>query len=365
MTQSCPHCGNGKGVCGDGGQWARNSNYVDYYRGSKKTWTAGTVVPVSIVITAHHKGHFEVSVCDKVITSAVADAQACLDSWILERASPEEAGITDCQAGDSRAACQPVDARHPERFYLPPGSGGGTYYVKVPSGLSCEVCTLLWRWWTANSCIPAPDYGCFAQILSSKGYNAGSWGLGGGCPAGGCNRCGCGEEFRNCADITIRPSDGGTFPPTTPWTIPPTTTTTTLFGTTCMRNENCVENAWCRNDAYIPWCRANIGTCPFPQCIFGVPGGTQTSTTTTKAPTTQGVTVAPTTRTTTTTTSTVLATCRATALGLQHGATDERCASACDMLVLSEWPCAGTLCVCPSSGRASFMDIRPTRSTPE
>mmetsp|Transcript_24412 Transcript_24412/g.44236 ORF Transcript_24412/g.44236 Transcript_24412/m.44236 type:complete len:395 (-) Transcript_24412:171-1355(-) len=361
-TQSCPHCGNGNGVCGDGGQWARDSDYVNFYRGSQKTYTAGSVVPVEVKITAHHKGHFEISICDRVITSAVTDAQACLDKWILERASPEEAGLTDCQPNDARGGCQPVDPRHPERFYLPPGSGTYKWYVKVPAGLVCEVCTMQWRWWSANSCIPGSDYACFKEDLRASGYNADAWGLGSSCPGGGCDRCGCGEEFRNCADITIQPGDGGTFPPTTSWSIPPTTTTTTLPGSVCMRNEDCVANAWCRNDAYISWCQANSATCPSPQCIFGVPGGTTPTTTWTEATTASTTTLSTTTSTMTTTasvtTTTVLSSCKAAPGSSQYGATDERCQTACDMLKFGEFPCAGILCTCPTEFLA---EIRPAK----
>merc|ERR1712050_354876 len=149
-------------------------------------------------------------------------AQACLDTWVLERASPEEAGLTDCVMGDKRPACQPVDPRHKERFYVPPpnfdGSNTHRFHLKLPMGLKCAACTLQWRWWSANSCIPAPDYACFGSELAAKGYSAASWGLGNSCPGGGCDRCGCGEEFRNCADVQIVPS--GPTPPPTP--MPPT-----------------------------------------------------------------------------------------------------------------------------------------------
>ncbi|CAE7347643.1 unnamed protein product [Symbiodinium natans] len=228
----CPHCGNGNGICGDGNQWPSDSNYVNAGGPPVRTWTSGTIVEVTIRITAHHKGHFEFSVCEQQISSSLANAQSCLDKWILERASPQEAGLTDCGSNDRRAGCQPLDTRHPERFYLPPGgfSPSGqdlhTFYLKVPVGLQCTACTLQWRWWSANSCIPAPDYGCFAQELSSNGYRPSDWGVGNTCPGGGCNRCGCGEEFRNCADIQIV-SGGGT---TATVTSAPTTTTTTTRG---------------------------------------------------------------------------------------------------------------------------------------
>ena len=71
-----------------------------------------------------------------------------------------------------------------------------------------------WRWWSANSCIPGADYACFKQELESNGFTASNWGLGNSCPGGGCSRCGCGEEFRNCIDISIAPNNGSTPVPT-------------------------------------------------------------------------------------------------------------------------------------------------------
>jgi len=234
QSSNCQHCLNGPQLCGA-------SDATDAYKGPVVTWKEGSVVEVTIAVTAHHKGHYEFSICDKVITSSLAGAQACLDAHILERASAADAGIRDCQPGDRRAACQPIDERHRERFYLPPPgfspSGGNThtFYLKLPAGLKCEACTMQWRWWSANSCIPAPDYACFRDVLQSNGYsNADSWGLTNwavkSCPGGGCNRCGCGEEFRNCVDISIEGAQGGSVPvpaPPAPTTPAPTTATTT------------------------------------------------------------------------------------------------------------------------------------------
>eukprot|EP00928_Gymnodinium_smaydae_P065292 TRINITY_DN4845_c0_g1_i2.p1 TRINITY_DN4845_c0_g1~~TRINITY_DN4845_c0_g1_i2.p1 ORF type:complete len:661 (-),score=49.64 TRINITY_DN4845_c0_g1_i2:454-2436(-) len=262
----CPHCGNGNGICGDGNQWPRDSDYLNFYQGPVTTWRAGTVVAVETKITAHHKGHFEFSICDQVITSALANPQACLDKWILERASPEEAGLTDCEPGDKRAGCQPIDPRHPERFYLPPPgfspSGGNThrFYLKIPAGFKCTACTMQWRWWSANSCIPAPDYGCFASELTSNGFtNAASWGLGGACPGGGCNRCGCGEEFRNCVDVSVLASSGEpetTQPPVSTTVVPTTKSVATTTATVPSGGgETCVSKTvlTCINDKSSFW----------------------------------------------------------------------------------------------------------------
>ncbi|CAJ1434349.1 unnamed protein product [Effrenium voratum] len=234
-NQWCPHCGNGAGICGDGGQWRSDSNYVDAGSDPVRKWTAGTVEEVTVRITAHHMGHFEFSICNQEITSSLANAQGCLDSFILERASKEELGLT-CVPNDKRPGCQPLDTRHPERFYLPPGGfspdGSNVHKIslKVPANLQCQHCTLQWRWWSANSCTPGEDYGCYAEVLSQNGYTPSDWFKASGCPStgeyAGCTRCGCGEEFRNCADIEVVSGSGTTGASTT------TTTAGTTQGTT-------------------------------------------------------------------------------------------------------------------------------------
>merc|ERR1719498_2304854 len=141
QSSNCQHCLNGPQLCGA-------ADATDNYKGPVVTWREGSVVEVTIAVTAHHKGHYEFSICDQVITSSTSNAQACLDAHILERASAEEAGIFNCQSGDRRAACQPIDERHRERFYLPPPgfspSNGNThtFYLKLPTGLKCDACTM-------------------------------------------------------------------------------------------------------------------------------------------------------------------------------------------------------------------------------
>lgn len=289
----CPHCGNGDGICGDGNQWPASSDYLNYYAGPVKTWTAGTVVEVEVKLTAHHKGHYEFSVCDQVLNGTMQNAQACLDKWILEHATPEEAGLTDCKINDKRPACLPVDPRHKERFYVPPPNFDGTnthrFYLKLPVGLSCAACTLQWRWWSANSCIPAPDYACFGSELAAKGYSVAIWGLGNSCLGGGCDRCGCGEEFRNCADVKIVPS-GPTPPPTPAPPTPPTSaptpapptpvapSPTTPLGGSCVQNPDCSTNAWCNDPTYVTWCPLHdVSQCPTPQCMLDGNSGTEPS----------------------------------------------------------------------------------------
>ena len=298
----CPHCGNGQGICGDGNQWPAGSDYLNFYNGPVSTWTAGSVVAVEIRVTAHHKGHYEFSICDQVIdgTLTTSQAQACLDKWILKRASANDANMTDCEDNDKRSECQPVDPRHPERFYLPPpgftpdGENVHRLSLKIPDGLSCEACTLQWRWWSANSCIPAADYACFKSELTEHGYDAAAWGLGNSCPGGGCDRCGCGEEFRNCADITVLA--GGVSPGTT------VTSSTTTASATSMTTTTAPEVSTSTSSTVAP-----------PTSTAG-PGG-----------------------------------CVAQS-GFDTGAMDAACSHVCSLLAPGEWPCGSRYpCVCPSA----------------
>jgi len=102
--------------------------------------------------------------------------------------------------------------------------------VKVPAELSCSECTLQWRWWSANSCIPVIGYGCYAEVLNSNGYAAAAWGVHGDCPGncGGNVHCGCGEQFRNCADITVLPTEGSSTTAAPGTTAVSSTTTVTV-----------------------------------------------------------------------------------------------------------------------------------------
>jgi len=177
-------------------------------------------MPITVRVTAHHMGHYEFRICDEVIDGSLSDPDACLNRWVLERATPEEAGFTDCQPGDDRAVCVPFDPRHPERWYLPPSteiSGTHTSYFKVPANLQCDTCALQWHWWSANSCEPAGDYDSYKDILQSKGYWTGgkaAWwtAFSGACngPAGPNGHSGCVEQFWNCADIKVLPGTGAT-----------------------------------------------------------------------------------------------------------------------------------------------------------
>lgn len=215
--------------------------------------------------------------------------------------------MTNCQPGDSRLVCQPIDPQHPERFYLPsPGfySSTHTFYVKIPAGLSCTECTLQWRWWSANSCIPAIGYGCYAEVLNTNGYDAAAWGVSGDCPGscGGNIHCGCGEQFRNCADIKVRAADATSMLPTSS-AAPSTTTTMTSSSST-------------------------------------------STTTTTLMPSS-------TTMTTVMSSTSTMTLCKS-AGAENFGGNDAKCARACGVLPAGAWPCgAGHICDCSVEGSST------------
>lgn len=161
--------------------------------------------------------------------------------------------------------------------------------------MQCEVCTLQWHWWSANSCVPASDYGCYKDTLKSKGYWVGSkaawWTTEpGSCsgPAGPNGHFGCGEQFWNCADITVLASSGGS-------TAAASSSTTSAAARTTA------------------------------------------STTTTKR-------VA---STTTTSTMPPASNCKAVSGSEEIGATDDKCREVCLMLPAGSWPCGtGHACDC-------------------
>lgn len=161
-------------------------------------------------------GHFEFSICDQRISSSMSDPTSCLQRWRLQRVDPSES-YSDCKPNDARGDCQPLDQAHPERWYLPPGGGRHSMRFRIPANLECAECTLQWRWWSANSCVPKDGYGCFFDRLDAAGWTSDNWhGYFSGHPCGSSpGNPGCGEQFANCVDIKVS-SNGGSPLPTPP-----------------------------------------------------------------------------------------------------------------------------------------------------
>lgn len=277
----CPQCGNGPGVCGDGGQWPNNSDYLGFVDGPKATFKAGEVAEFQVHINAHHKGHFEFRLCDQRLSHSTQDPLGCLAKHILKRASPP----SDCVPNDRRGDCQPIHVAYPERWYLPPTAGLHSMRFKIPSDLQCAECTLVWAWWTANSCTPAKDYGCYYDQMKAQGWDAGAW-CGAFCgtcgsslveanasSAAGWAAGGCGEQFRNCADITVLASGSNAAPTTTKSVTPaPAPTTTKPVAPTpapapaCRPVGDCSMHSWCNMQRLTSLCASKGATCDSPFC---------------------------------------------------------------------------------------------------
>ncbi|KAK2720990.1 hypothetical protein QYM36_004768, partial [Artemia franciscana] len=127
-----------------------------------RTYAEGQVIPVTIQITAVHKGYYEFRLCPNVDPNR-DPPQECFDQFPLEFVGGTTGG----------------------KFYvttLP----SGTYkaQLKLPSGVSCSRCIIQWNYITGNR-----------------------WGI---CE-GGKGQLGCGpqEMFRACADVSILPRGAG------------------------------------------------------------------------------------------------------------------------------------------------------------
>merc|ERR1712039_879544 len=225
----------------------------------QRVYEAGSVVEFKIGVSTHHRGHYEFRICNKALSpdtiASPADGQACLDTWLLERAPPR----ADCQVNDADADCQPLDPDQPHRWFLPPRNGARaagehwdsdyipdyivgeehTMRYKIPLGLNCSHCTLQWYWSSGNTCVYDEGYFSYFDKMKAAGWDSLSW-----CnfctPGQTCDGTCCGapsgkfaEEFWNCADIAVT---GDGIAPPTPSTLAPTTAPTpsadcaTVFG---------------------------------------------------------------------------------------------------------------------------------------
>merc|ERR1712151_544462 len=236
------------GLCGNPWQHEKESEFKNqrFMKPTevKATLNAGGVVDILVAVNAHHQGHFEVRICNKVLSpdnfASEAEGQTCLDEFLLERADTP----IDCVVNDERDNCVPIDPRHPERWYLPPAKEGTqkasedwsdemvdtntlpaatelrSITYKVPAALTCEKCTLQWYWVSANTCLYDADYLTYFRDLHAKGWSdvekwaphvLQSWATADNTV---CNSGRFSEEFWNCADIAV--VDGGSAPRPSP-----------------------------------------------------------------------------------------------------------------------------------------------------
>lgn len=164
----------GHGVCGNrlSDPVPREHEHGGLYGNGRivASYEAGQVIPVTILVTAHHEGFFRFALCDPTGLPGERATQACLDQHELTVIS--DANDKDI-ASDIRGLRVPAD-----KYWriLPKGmskdSEGNYRYelqVQLPAGVTCERCVLQWYWQTGN-------YGSGASAT---------------------------EEFFNCSDIAI------------------------------------------------------------------------------------------------------------------------------------------------------------------
>lgn len=154
------------GVCGDSYLQARprENEWGGKYGSSgliPRTYESSEEIPVTIQLTAHHKGFFQFKICEMTPDMATED-EDCFNSSqsIMELA--DGSTIWDVNNGST-------------------GIFNGR--IKLPDDLSCEHCVIQWRYHTGNS------WGC---------DETGKCGLG----------LGEQEEFYGCADVKINGRSG-------------------------------------------------------------------------------------------------------------------------------------------------------------
>lgn len=206
--EDCPHCLNIGGTEGRCGVQA-DTNYDVPKSISGNTMPPdpqisaqrGSQITVDLVLTAHHKGHFEFKAC-AVSSPAESPSQACFDKNPLTLVRDELYGSMP-------------DESHPTRAYIPPSSYDGLQYdssgvqgslyrytLQLPADAVGGLVLLQWHYLTANSCVfPGYDNYDFPEEWGNMGYGTDL------CPnplpADG---RGVPEQFWNCAEMRITDS---------------------------------------------------------------------------------------------------------------------------------------------------------------
>ncbi|KAK7095750.1 hypothetical protein V1264_005116 [Littorina saxatilis] len=171
------------GACGDPPGNLENQHPGKYSQfPPQRAFVSGTNVNATVYSRPNMLGWFEFRLCARKDGPNVTDLQACFDENVLQI---KETGMT--------------------KFY--PGSVGGysDMHVLLPAGLTCDHCLLQWK------------------------YNTGYRTDRNKSTCQSCLGCGPQEQYFNCADIRITPTNVTSPINTTPT---PTTTTTTRTTTT-------------------------------------------------------------------------------------------------------------------------------------
>jgi hypothetical protein len=183
---SCPHCLNRGGTlaqCGTTG--GKNYDYPLSYTGDlmpadpQANYVQGQVIEVDILLTAHHKGHFEFFACP--IEHGEVPTGDCFQDFPLEFVSDPMYGAPKDDSYPNRAYIAPLNVAKQETVGL-----SGSFYsfqLKLPDNLSGDLVLLQWHYLTANSCT-FPGYSTY-PFPAQWGNMGNSHGLCGPIPSDG------------------------------------------------------------------------------------------------------------------------------------------------------------------------------------
>jgi hypothetical protein len=184
------------GMCGDpvGLYEHYNQNVTDY--SVVASFQRGQVIHIDIIVTSHHRGHFEFYICDTKDLEFPENGitQECLFRHQLSRAEEVD-------------SISPMDEKYPYRYYLEPTSCMEfqeepypgyitTVAYQLPANLTCKHCVLQWWYFTGNSCNHVGYREYQGVNCDTEWYNKELQ----DCEVSEVKP----EEFWNCADISIK-----------------------------------------------------------------------------------------------------------------------------------------------------------------
>jgi len=235
----CTHCLNtNNGVCGK----TTTADYDEYLDStgvpmpwdSQETFTEGQEILVKSYLDTHHNGHMVIKACP----NGPGSTQACFDTPGHELTFVKDT-LYD----------MPADPAYPERGYYAGGQAGGLknfeMTFKLPVGISGNQVMLQWKYITANSCSP-PGYSEYFAGANSAGLSLPDsyWTTGVTLctppyPSDGTRSSTWPEQFFNCAEISVLPSQPTVSPSPTSPPVPTPPPVPTVVSTNAPTKEGC------------------------------------------------------------------------------------------------------------------------------